>query len=212
MECLVCPIIWNHENEVKNVLEKAMKNRPEINVAPFRLRFISTPICTIKTPVGDDPLSLDDIERMFTKNFPSWNKDFLCFPEGPMFYDKLFRKEPYTRAIDIENKLKELKKKINVISEVPFDVETDANEEIITKTVSRIMQSFEVMITNLKKITDISRMENGVSKVLKDKVNGKLKHHNLSLEAINEIQNEAFYMIIDNDKTCKDNNGYYNMR
>ena len=104
MECPVCPIIRNHENEVKSILEKAVKNRPEINVAPFRLGFTSTPICKIKTPVGDDPLSLDDIERMFTKNFPSWNQDFLCFPEGPMFYDKLFKKEPYTRAIDIENK------------------------------------------------------------------------------------------------------------
>ena len=101
MECPVCPIIRNHENEVKSILEKAVKNRPEINVAPFRLGFTSTPICKIKTPVGDDPLSLDDIERMFTKNFPSWNQDFLCFPEGPMFYDKLFRKEPYTRAMYI---------------------------------------------------------------------------------------------------------------
>ena len=185
-----------------------MENRPNIDVETFR----STPICKIKTPNGEDPISLHDIEGIYTKSFPSWNRNFQCFPEGPMFYDKLFKKEPYTRAIDIENKLKELKKKISVISEIPFDVETDANEEIITKTVNRIMQSFEEMITNLKKIADISRMENGVSKILKDKLASKLKHHNLSLEAINEIQNDAFYMIIDNDQMCKENNGYYNMR
>ena len=207
MECSVCPIVRNHKKEVGRILENAMKNGPDIDVETFR----TTPICTIKTPNGEDPISLYDIEGIYTKSFPSWNEDFQCFPEGPMFYDKLFKKEPYTRAIDIENKLKELKKKISVISEIPFDVETDADEEIITKTVSRIMQSFEVMITNLK-ITDIPRMENGVSKILKGKVNGKLTDHNLSLEAINEIQNDAFYLIIDNDKTCKENNGYYNMR
>ena len=206
-ECLVCSIVRNHKKEVGRILENAMKNPPEIDVETFR----TTPICTIKTPNGKDPISLNDIEKIYTKSFPTWYQSFQCFPEGPMFYDKLFKKEPYTRAIDIENKFKELKKEIIVISEIPFDVETDADEEIITKTVTRIMQSFKVMITNLK-ITDFPRMENGVSNVLKGKVKGKLKYHNLSLEAINEIQNDAFYMIIDNDETCKQNNGYYNMR
>ena len=50
----------------------------------------------------------------------------------------------------------ELKKKTSVISKVPFDVKTDADEDIIEKTVNMIMQSFEIMITNLE-IIDIPR-------------------------------------------------------
>ena len=210
MECSVCPIVRNHKKEVGRILENAMENRPNIDVETFR----TTPICSIKTPNGEDPISLYDIEGIYTKSFPSWNEGFQCFPEGPMFYDKLFKKEPYTRAIDIENKVKELKKKIIVISKVPFDAETDADKDIIEKTVNMIMQSFEVMITCLK-IIDIPRMENGVSKVLNGKVNGKLeqlKDLNLAMEEINELQIDAFQMIIENDKSCREEMGYYNMR
>ena len=103
--CLVCHITENHWAEVKKAIEKSKNNR---SLDEEKFNFKSTPICSIKTPNGEEPLCLNDIERMYEKNFPAWNDSFQCFPEGPIFYDKLFNKSPSTRAIDIENKIIEL--------------------------------------------------------------------------------------------------------
>ena len=76
------------------------------------------------------------------------------------------------------------------------------------------MQSFEDMIAYLN-LSKNPRVIHDLPNVLKRKVKGKLKQlkdHNLAMEAINELQNEVFYMIMDNDPTCKKEIGYYNMR
>ena len=78
---------------------------------------------------------------MYTKNFPTWEREFQCFPEGPIFYDKLFKIEPFTRAIDIEERVNQLESKIKHISKVPFDVEFDTDNEIISKTVNNVLES-----------------------------------------------------------------------
>ena len=117
--CYLCPTIGNHRAEVKRIVENGIG--PKIETS-----FRDIPLCTIKTPNGEKSMTLDDIEKMYTKNFPTWDREFQCFPEGPIFYDKLFKIEPFTRAIDIEERVNQLKSKIKHISKVPFDVELDS--------------------------------------------------------------------------------------
>ena len=57
MSC--CKIVKNHIDEVKRIVDKAKKNCQNIDVQKFR----SIPICSIKTPDGVTPLSLNDIEK-----------------------------------------------------------------------------------------------------------------------------------------------------
>ena len=64
-------------------------------------------------------------------------------------------------------------------------------------------------------LTNNSRVKNGIPKVLKGKVSGKLeqiKDPNIAMGIINEIQDEAFDLVIANDKTCREEKGYYEMR
>ena len=212
ISCYLCPIICLHKSEVKQIVEAAIGNRPNIDLESFR----SLPICNIKVPTasGEETLCLDDIERKYTENYPLWDKEFQCFPEGPLFYDKLFKKEPYTRAIDIENKFLELRKKISTISESPFDAERDADETVIEKTLNAIVSSLQTLIKFLN-LSNNSRINSHLPEVLNSKVEEKLemlKDETKVIDIIHEIQDQAFDMVLENDKTCKQEKGYYNMR
>ena len=59
-ECKLCPIIEKAKNEV----DKILKNRPRVIEDVTKLR--STPICTIKTPNGQETLSVNDLEKKYT--------------------------------------------------------------------------------------------------------------------------------------------------
>ena len=210
--CYLCPTLCQHKSEVKRIVEAAILNRPNIDLQNFRL----SPICSIKVPTasGEETFCLDDIERKFTENFSLWNKEFQCFPEGPIFYDKLFKKEPFTRAIDIENKFRELRNKVNAISETPFDAEKDADETVIEKTLNSIISSLKTLIKYLK-LNDNSRIKSGLPKVLYSKVKAKLeiiKDPTKVIDIIHELQDDGFDMVLENDQTCKQEKGYYEMR
>ena len=210
--CYLCPTLCQHKSEVKRIVEAAILNRPNIDLQSFRL----LPICNIKVPTasGEETFCLDDIERKFTENFSLWNKEFQCFPEGPIFYDKLFKKEPFTRAIDIENKFRELRNKVNAISETPFDAEKDADETVIEKTLNSIISSLKTLIKYLK-LNDNSRIKSGLPKVLYSKVKAKLeiiKDPTKVIDIIHELQDDGFDMVLENDQTCKQEKGYYEMR
>ena len=64
MSC--CKIVNNHVDEVKRIVEKAKKNHQHINIQNFR----STIICSIKTPVGETPLTLNDVVNKYSNHFP----------------------------------------------------------------------------------------------------------------------------------------------
>ena len=113
-------------------------------------RFRDIPICTIKTPKDKRSLTLNDIEEIYARNFPTWDREFQCFPEGPIFHDKFFKKEPYTRAIDIEERRNQLKSKIQKISIVPFDVKSDSDNDIVSKTVNGVWKSLQDLIKCLE--------------------------------------------------------------
>ena len=210
--CYLCPTVGNHREKVNKIVESAIKDRPNIDVQSFRL----LPLCHIKVPTasGEETLCLDDIERKYTEDFPLWEKEFQCFPEGPIFYDKLFKKEPYTRTVDIENKFLELKKKVNAISETPFDAENDTDETVIKKSVNSIILSLQTLIKYLE-LNNNPRIKNGFPKVLYPKVKAKLemlKDPTKVIDIIQEIQDVAFDMVLENDQTCKQEKGYYEMR
>ena len=208
--CILCKIVTDHGSEVKKIVEKA-KNRPKIDIEKFN----KTPICSIKTPTGEKPLSLNDVELMYEKDFPSWNKEFQCFPEAPIFRDKLFKKSPYKRAIDIENYIHELKNKyIKPIEEVPFDVEKDSDSEIATKSLDNIVQSLHPLINHLN-LEENSRIENGLPYILKVKLTSNVKQLRDVTQVIatlHEIQIDGFELVVENHKTSKEQNGYYKMR
>ena len=210
--CYFCPTIDNHKAEVNRIVEAAIGNRPNIDLQSFK----SLPLCNIKVPTasGEDDFCLADMERIYTENFPLWAKEFQCFPEQPIFYDKLFKKEPYTRTIDIENKFIEMRKKVNAISETPFDAEKDADETVIEKSVNSIILSLQTLINYLK-LSSNSRIKSGLPKVLYLKVKAKLemlKDPTKVIDIIHEIQDDAFNMVRENDQTCKQEKGYYEMR
>ena len=102
--CSVHQIIQTHKNEVIKLLTQP---RPSVTA-----NFKSTPV--FETPQGEQ-LTLDYLENIYTRHYPDWNKKFQCFPEGPMFYDKLFTSQPWNRAKDIENKKHVLKAQIGPI-------------------------------------------------------------------------------------------------
>ena len=210
--CYLCPTVGNHRAEVNRIVEVAIGNRPIIDIQNLK----SLPLCHIKVPTasGEETLCIDDIERKYIEDFPLWDNEFQCFPEGPIFYDKLFKKEPFTRAIDIENKFLELRKKVKAIPETPFDAEKDTDEIVIEKTVNSIILSLQTLIKYLE-LSNNPRIKSGLPKVLYPKVKAKLemlKDPSKVIDIIHEIQDEAFDMVRENDQTCKQEKGYYEMR
>ena len=212
MSC--CKIVKNHIDEVKRIVDKAKKNCQNIDIQKFR----SIPICSIKTPDGVTPLSLNDIEKKYANDFPNWDQKFQCFPEGPIFYDSLFKKEPSTRLIDIENRKKKLKEKIGIISEVPSFTENESRKVIIERLLTPILHSLQPAIIDLSTeskvlvIKDLQqKLANGkirghlkVSREDKEKNEGKSEQNHFkidtqklqSMEVMKNLQNEAFEAVI----------------
>ena len=168
-ECTLCPTIKKAKNEV----DKILKNRPPVIEDVTKLR--STPICTIKTPNGQETLSVNDLEKKYTLNYPSWDKSCQSFPEGPIFNGKgkLLNGNLFTKATDIEEKRQNLKNDIISTSSIPFDIEKDTDNEIIEKTVNQVVESLKVVIDNLD-LANNPRVKNGLPKGLKGKIRGKL--------------------------------------
>ena len=205
--CYLCPTIGNHRAEVKRIVENGIGPKIETSVRDI-------PLCTIKTPTGEKSMTLDDIEKMYTKNFPTWDREFQCFPEGPIFYDKLFKIEPFTRAIDIEERVNQLKSKIKHISKVPFDVELDSDDVIISKTVHYVLESLQDLIKHLS-LDNNSRVKKTLPTILSGMVRGKLtqlKEASHSIASIHEIQYTIFGKVLENDNKCREERGYYAMR
>ena len=159
-------------------------------------------------------MTLNDIEEIYAKNFPTWDREFQCFPEGPIFYDKLFKKEPFTTAIDIEERRNQLKSKIQNISIVPFDVESDSDKDIISKTVNGVWESLQDLIKCLS-LENNSRVKRTLPNILSGMVRGKLtqlKEVSQSIASIQEIQYMIFGKVLENDDKCREDQGYYQMR
>ena len=197
--CLLHEIVRKHRAQVTNILAKAKINRPTIGDA-----FTTSPIC--ETPQGER-LTLNDLENIYLSQHPNWDTEYQCFPGGPLFYDKLFNVQPYTRAKDIESKRQELKEKKGSLSTLPLDGELD-----VAKTTNEIMNSLKQVIIDLN-LTDNSRIKNQLPNILKLKLDGKSKElkgkdYNESMDIILEVQNEVFDMILENDKIFK----FYEMR
>ena len=208
-QCIFCKTVTDHGNEVIKTVQKA-KNRPKIDIE----KFYGTPICSIKTPTGEKPLSLNDVELMYEKDFPTWKEEFQCFPEAPIFHDKLFKKSPSKRAIDIEKSIQELKNKVALISEVPFDLESDSDNEIVTKAFDCVVQSLHNLINHLK-LKENSRIKNGLPNILKRKLTSNIRHLRDASKVIGtlqEIQSEGIELVVENHKTFREQHGYYNMR
>ena len=205
--CYFCQTIGKHRAEVNKIVENG-------NGAIIETSFRDIPLCNIKTPIGEKSMTLNDIEEMYTKNFPLWEEDFQCFPEGPIFYDKLFKKEPFTRAIDIEKKMNQLRNKIQSISKVPFDAKYDSDNVMITKTVNSVLDSLRDVIRCLNLENNL-RVNKNIPSILSGMVRGKLKElkdASQSIAAIQEIQDKIFEKVLENDNKCREEKGYYNMR
>ena len=199
--CSLCNTMSKHKESVEKIIRKAKDNpnRPKINSNDFKLK----PICTIKTPKGEKNLCLDDIEQIYVNDHPEWNQKFQCFPEGPLYYDKLFKENPFKRAVDIENKKKYLKEKIILISELPFEMGENCDKEIIEKTKNAIMDSLQTVIESLKLVDNdhvinechLMNMIGGKLKELKDETKG--------ICAAQKLQIDAFDMVLKNDNDFK---------
>ena len=210
--CYLCPTIGNHREKVNKIVAAAIGNRPIIDLHSYK----SLPLFHIKVPAvsGEETFCLNDIERKYTIDFPLWEKEFQSFPEGPIFYDKLFKKEPYTRTTDIENKFIEMRKYVNAITKTPFDIEKDTDESVIKNSVNSIILSLQNLIKNLE-LSNNLRIKSGLPNVLYSKIKAKLemlKDSTKGIVIIHEIQDEAFHMVIENDQTSRQEKGYYEMR
>ena len=200
MSC--CKIVNNHIDEVKRIVEKAKKNHHNIDIQKFR----STIICSIKTPVGETPLTLNDIVNKYSNHFPDWDKKNICFPEGPIFYDSLFKKEPTTRLIDIENRRKKLKEKIGIISEVPSFTKNDIRKDIIEQLSITILHSLQSLVTDLSTTSKACVIKDLQQKLLNGKIKEKLRVRSgekkidlqklHSMDIMKSLQNEAFETVI----------------
>ena len=89
--CSLCNTMSKHEESVEKIIRKAKENRPRIKSNDFKLK----PICTIKTPKGEKNLCLDDIEQIYVNDHPEWNQKIQGFTKGPLYYDKLFKENPF---------------------------------------------------------------------------------------------------------------------
>ena len=186
--CSVHQIIQTHKNEVIKLLTQP---RPSVTA-----NFKSTPV--FETPQGEQ-LTLDYLENIYTRHYPDWNKKFQCFPEGPMFYDKLFTSQPWNRAKDIENKKDVLKAQIG-----PISYPAAEGEPKIAEIVKGVLRSLQPVITTLK-LTD---KVNNLQKLLTGKLKGKtkeMKNKNQSevMSILQEVQDEMFDKILENDKLFK---------
>ena len=192
--CSLCHTVAKYRKEAQKMIENVKMNlSPDDNK---QVSFKSTPIC--ETPQGTK-LTLDDIERIYSDQYPDWHQTFQCFPQGPLFFDKLFNTQPYIRAKDIEMRRYDLKRKMEIITTVSLE-----NHDKLSK---EILESLKPVIEELK-LTNNHRITTGLSKVLDGKLKGKWKdlvNGSLSdaMEIIADIQQDLFDMILENDKLFK---------
>ena len=201
--CPLCDTRIRHKESVEKIIRKAKENCPKINSNDFKLK----PICTIKTPNGEKNLCLDDIEQIYVNDHAEWNQKIQCFPKGPLYYDKLFKKNPFKGAVDIENKRMYLKEKIILISELPFEIGENCNEEIIEKTKNAIMDSLLTVIESLKLVDNI-HVTRSLPTGLKNMIRGKLKElkdetKDIAIGATQKLQIDAFDMVLKNQNDFK---------
>ena len=194
--CSLCHTITKYRREVQKIIESVKMNCSSHDKK--QVSFKSTPIC--ESPQGTK-LTLDDIEKIYSDQYPEWHKKLQSFPEGPLFSDKLFNTQPYIRAKDIEIRRHALTRKIKTITTVSLSIEK--HEELSRE----ILESLKPVIEDLK-LTNNRRITTGLSKVLDGKLKGKWKdlaNRSLSdaMDIIVEIQQDLFDMILENDKLFK---------
>ena len=151
-------------------------------------------------------MTLNDIEKQYSNHFPDWDKKNICFPEGPIFYDSLFKKEPTARLIDIENRRKKLKEKIGLVSEVPSFTENDSRKDIIEQLSTTILHSLQPVISDLSTSSKACVIRDLQQKLLNGKIKEKLKVRSgekkidvqmlQSMDIMKNLQNEAFETVI----------------
>ena len=145
------------------------------------------------------------IEQIYVNDHPDWKQNFQCFPNGPLFYDKLFKENPFKRAVDIEKKRIDLKEKIILISELPFETRENSDEEIIEITKYAIIKSLRTVIETLKLIDNV-HVKKHLPIGLKNMIRGKLeelKDETKGLGAAQNLQVDAFDMVLKNDNDFK---------
>ena len=110
--------------------------------------------------------------------------------------------------------MNQLKSKIKHISKVPFDVELDSDNVIISKTVHYVLESLQDLIKHLS-LDNNSRVKKTLPTILNGMVRSKLtqlKEASHSIASIHEIQYTMFGKVLENDNKCREERGYYAMR
>ena len=151
-------------------------------------------------PIGTQ-LTLDDIEKIYSNQYPEWHQTFQCFPQGPLFSDKLFNTQPYIRAKDIEMRRHVLRRKMKCI--VPIVLPIKKHDELSKE----ILESLQPVIEELK-LNNNHKITSSLSKVLDGKLKGKWKDllsGSLSdaMKIIADIQHDLFDMVLEHDKLFK---------
>ena len=117
-------------------------------------------------------------------------------PGGPIFYDKLFNVQPYTRAKDIELKKKQLREKIKSMSGF---VTSDGKIEIERVAID-ILDSLKPVMEELN-LTENS-LPNSLLKIIEQKLNG-MQDQKVEIDIIHRIQEDIFDKICAKEKIFK---------
>ena len=185
--CQLCPIVSAHKAQVQAILAQAGTNRPPVSGS-----FRTTPICSVQTGGGGDvELTIADIETRYKEDYPDWDRKGTCFPPGPLYFDKLEKTEPWTRACDLEKRLEDARQKVAELHTLPYEAD-DMDADIIEKCSTKIMETMIAVVTNLS-ITN-NRQIDGVKNMIKGLARGKLEQLKGSdaLQALQDLQDKAF--------------------
>merc|ERR1711892_1001904 len=164
--CQFCPIVSAHRSQVKTILAQATTDRPPVNET-----FRTTPLCSLQTGGGGKQVvSIELSEQSYKQDYPTWNKKGQSFPPGPLYFDKLEKREPYTRAKDLERKLD--KAKPTELHSLP-DVDDSSDAELVIKVADNIMKTMEAVAADL----DVKNPKQigGVKTMLKGLVRSKVE-------------------------------------
>ena len=80
---------------------------------------------------------------------PDWDQGTECFLAGPLYFDKLENKTPYTRASDLEFKHNNTTKAVDSVEIVPDQQMIEIDEDFIVKCSDEIMKSQENILSEL---------------------------------------------------------------
>ena len=115
---------------------------------------------------------------------------------------------------EIEKKRENSKSKISDVCKLPFDTETDTDEEIIQKTTKYLTETLKDVIEYLhldKEEKNYNFNKRIVNAKLQEKLN-ELKQSEEKLDIIWEIQQELYEKVLINYQILAGENGYYNNR